>query len=79
MLLDGIELLYLYTKSLPNTSPTEERSRMLGHQQKPSLLQQARHRIRIKHYSIRTEAAYLRIIRRFRLSHQKRHLRAMRA
>lgn len=46
-------------------------------QQKPSLLQQVRHQIRLKHYSIRTEDAYLKIIKRFILFHQKRHPREM--
>lgn len=46
-------------------------------QQKPSLLQQVRHQIRLKHYSIRTEAAYLNIIKRLILFHQKRHPRDM--
>jgi integron integrase len=46
-------------------------------QQKPSLLQQVRHQIRLKHYSIRTEEAYLKIVKRFILFHQKRHPREM--
>jgi integron integrase len=41
------------------------------------LLEQARDRIRAKHYSIRTEEAYIQWIRRFILFHGKRHPREM--
>ena len=41
----------------------------------PSLLDQVRDIIRLKHYSIRTEQAYLQWIRRFILFHGKRHPR----
>ncbi len=40
---------------------------------KPSLLDQVRHTIRLKHYSIRTEQAYVQFIKRFILFHRKRH------
>lgn len=40
---------------------------------KPKLLDQVRQKIRIKHYSIRTEQAYVDWIRRYILYHQKRH------
>ncbi|HEV7858183.1 MAG TPA: integron integrase [Pyrinomonadaceae bacterium] len=40
---------------------------------KPLLLDQVRHHLRLKHYSIRTEEAYLHIIKRFILFHHKRH------
>ena len=40
---------------------------------KPRLLDQVRQKIRIKHYSIRTEQAYVDWIRRYILYHQKRH------
>ncbi len=43
----------------------------------PRLLVQARERLRLKHYSIRTEQAYLGWIRRFILFHGKRHPREM--
>ena len=46
---------------------------MLYQQQKFSLPAQARHCIRLKHYSIRTEVAYLKAIRSFILYHRKRH------
>jgi integron integrase len=40
---------------------------------KPKLLDQVRHKIRLKHYSIRTEQAYVDWIKRFILFHHKRH------
>lgn len=40
---------------------------------KPRLLDQVRDRIRLKHYSIRTETCYVDWIRRFILFHGKRH------
>jgi site-specific recombinase XerD len=42
---------------------------------RPSLLDQLRDRIRLKHYSIRTEEAYSEWVRRFVLFHRKRHPR----
>jgi integron integrase len=44
---------------------------------KPKLLDQVRTTIRLKHYSIRTEQAYVDWIKRFILFHQKRHPAAM--
>jgi glucan phosphorylase len=43
----------------------------------PRLLDQVRELIRIRHYSIRTEQAYVQWIRRFILFHGKRHPRDM--
>ncbi len=43
----------------------------------PRLLDQVREVIRIRHYSIRTEEAYVQWIRRFMLFHGKRHPREM--
>lgn len=43
----------------------------------PRLLDQVREIIRIRHYSIRTEQAYVHWIRRFILFHDKRHPRDM--
>jgi integron integrase len=43
----------------------------------PRLLEQVRELIRIRHYSIRTEQAYLQWIRRFILFHRKKHPREM--
>ncbi len=44
---------------------------------KPKLLDQVREKIRLKHYSIRTEQAYTDWIRRYILYHQKRHPQEM--
>lgn len=43
----------------------------------PKLLDQVRERIRVKHYSIRTETQYVQWIRRFILFHGKKHPRDM--
>lgn len=43
----------------------------------PRLLDRVRHEIRLRHYSVRTEQAYLGWIRRFILFHGKRHPRDM--
>lgn len=40
---------------------------------KSNLLDQVRNLIRVKHYSIRTEEAYIGWIKRFILFHNKRH------
>jgi integron integrase len=45
--------------------------------QSPKLLDQVRDRIRVKHYSIRTETQYVQWIKRFILFHGKRHPREM--
>ncbi len=44
---------------------------------RPGLLAQARERLRVKHYSVRTEKAYISWIRRFILANDKRHPREM--
>jgi integron integrase len=44
---------------------------------RPSLLDQVRSTIRLRHYSIRTEEAYVNVIRRFILYHRKRHPKEM--
>lgn len=49
----------------------------LQDKQPPKLLDQVRERIRVKHYSIRTEETYLGWIRRFIFFHNKRHPREM--
>ncbi len=48
---------------------------MLQHKntEKPRLLDQVREKIRLKHYSVRTEQVYLDWIRRYILFHDKRH------
>src|SRR5690606_38767942 len=43
----------------------------------PKLLDQVRQRLRVKHYSLRTEQAYVGWIRRFILANGKRHPREM--
>ncbi len=43
----------------------------------PRLLDQVREKLRLKHYSIRTERAYLDWIKRFILFHGKKHPAAM--
>jgi integrase len=45
--------------------------------QKPRLLEQVRQRLRAKHYSLRTEQAYVGWIRRFILANGKRHPREL--
>lgn len=45
----------------------------------PKLLEQVRHRLRLKHYSLRTERTYIAWIRNFILFHHKRHPREMSA
>ncbi|MDQ3803882.1 MAG: integron integrase [Acidobacteriota bacterium] len=49
---------------MPQPVPTEP---------KRPLLKQVRHHIRLRHYSIRTEEAYVRAVKRFILFHRKRH------
>lgn len=56
------------------TSACERRDPML---QKPRLLDQVRQKIRLLHYSIRTETAYVDWIKRFILFHDKRHPKDM--
>ena len=46
-------------------------------EKKPKLLDQVRFAIRTKHYSLRTERAYIQWIKRFILFHQKRHPQEM--
>jgi integron integrase len=48
-----------------------------GEINKPRLLEQVRHSLRLRHYSYRTEEQYLGWIRRFILFHHKRHPREM--
>ena len=43
----------------------------------PRLLDQAREHLRVKHYSLRTEEAYLHWIRRFIFHSERRHPREM--
>ena len=48
-----------------------------GPRQAPRLLEQVRDRLRLKHYSLRTEQVYVAWIRRFILASGKRHPRDM--
>jgi integron integrase len=48
-----------------------------GEARKPRLLEQVRRRLRAKHYSLRTEQAYVYWIRRFIIANGKRHPRLM--
>lgn len=50
-----------------------------GEAPKPRLMEQVRRRLRVKHYSLRTEGIYLGWIRRFILANGKRHPREMAA
>ena len=45
--------------------------------QQPRLLEQVRARLRVKHYSLRTEQAYVNWIRRFVIANGRRHPREM--
>lgn len=54
--------------NIPHTT-----SRVVGQAGAPRLLDQVRDRLRLKHYSIRTETAYVGWIKRFILFHGKRH------
>lgn len=47
------------------------------HANGPRLLDRVRDRIRLKHYSIRTEQAYLDWVRRFVVFHGRRHPREL--
>jgi len=49
----------------------------MDNKQPPKLLDQVRQKIRYLHYSIKTEDAYILWIRRYILSHEKRHPKEM--
>src|SRR5712691_8429690 len=46
-------------------------------ERRPKLLDQVREAIRVRHYSLRTEEAYIHWVERFILFHEKRHPREM--
>jgi Phage integrase, N-terminal SAM-like domain len=52
-------------------------NRFSDNSRKPKLLDQVRLAIRTRHYSIRTEEAYVQWIKRFILFHHKRHPKEM--
>src|SRR3546814_13590539 len=53
------------------------REGVTGDAEPPKLLDQVRQRLRLKHYSLRTEQAYVGWVRRFILANGKRHPREM--
>lgn len=62
---------------MPYSSTNGEINRMVGGTPAPRLLDEMRRVLRLKHYSIRTEAVYVGWVRRFVLFHGKRHPREM--
>jgi repressor LexA len=63
-------------QSPPASSPWFQRAARVTHaseERKPKLLDQVREAIRARHYSLRTEEAYVSWIKRFILFHGKRH------
>jgi integron integrase len=56
---------------------TGERRTEVGGGQQPKFLDQLREQLRVRHYSLRTEDAYVDWVRRFILFHGKRHPREM--
>ena len=59
-----------------DVSPSPDSGRIAPHLERhhgPRLLDRVRHAIRVRHYSIRTEEAYVGWIRRFILFHCNRH------
>src|SRR3546814_20976348 len=55
----------------------DDREGVTGDVEPPKLLDQVRQRLRVKHYSLRTEQAYVGWIRRFILANGTRHPREM--
>ena len=49
----------------------------MGNGNPPKLLDQVRHAVRVRHYSLRTEHAYVQWVKRFVLYHGKRHPKDM--
>jgi hypothetical protein len=67
-----------HANSYPDMT-TDLTTKSTGSAAQPKLLDQVRARIRVKHYSIRTEDQYVFWIRRFIFFHDKRHPREMEA
>jgi len=63
--------------SAPPVSPTTAPISATDEAHRPGLLETVRERLRLKHYSLRTEEAYLGWIKRFVWFHGKRHPREM--
>ena len=72
-------VLHIHSGGKPVTHINEdgEIAGLAGATPKPRLIEQVRRRLRVKHYSLRTEAIYLGWIRRFILANGKRHPRDM--
>jgi len=70
LLFNGLSLSFIFIRP-KNYSMQKDNS--APSQRQPKLLDQIRDRIRFKHYSIRTEEAYVDWARRFILFHAKRH------
>ena len=66
----------MYTSN-PKPSTTSQKGAGLVYQRPKKLLDQIREAIRLKHYSIRTEEAYVSWIKRYILFHNKQHPREM--
>src|SRR5437667_464692 len=62
--------LFFWRRDMSGVRPFPTRSQ-------PKLLEQVRDAIRARHYSLRTEEAYVRWVKRFILFHDKRHPRDM--
>jgi len=60
-----------------SAQPISDKNVALAEKSEPRLLEQVRDRLRLKHYSLRTEKTYLYWIRRFIFSTGKRHPRTM--
>ena len=67
----------LHTNASRALRNAPDSSRLASAVVEPKLLDQVRDRLRVKHYSLRTEGAYLAWIRRYILFHNKRHPREM--
>jgi Phage integrase, N-terminal SAM-like domain len=65
--------IYRLNRERPATSPAATPANSSASPQKPKLLDQVRQAIRTRHYSYRTEKAYVHWIKRYILFHNKRH------
>jgi hypothetical protein len=70
-----VKYLFLF-KLLFNLIKTMQKNTPIKAEQ-PKLLDVVRDKIRVKHYSIRTENQYLQWVKRYILFHNKRHPREM--
>jgi integron integrase len=65
--------IYRLNRERPATSPGGPSANSAGSPQKPKLLDQVRQAIRARHYSDKTEKAYVHWIKRYIFFHNKRH------